>query len=295
MAKTFREWNVEQHWAAAPSVMDFVPADHMAHFIRDTVREQLDLSEIVALTRRRSGLPALSPGDDDGAAAVCVLPGRVLLAAHCPGCEERMDFMAVTGLNRPDFPYGERFSQAPPGGPAGAVRAGAEAVSAAGLVKLGHVSLDGTKIKASASKHKAMSYERMRETELRLKREVREWFKQAQSADAAKIASTATRGAAMSCPTGWLDKQRRIARSAKPGRRWKPKRAPLAKRLRNRRRSETLPIGKAASCTKSGKEYVQGYQRSGGRRLPGASDCRAEPEHCANDVQQLARRSSKSS
>ena len=48
MSKTFREWNVEQHWLLPPSVMDFVPADHIAHFIRDTVREQLDLSEVLA-------------------------------------------------------------------------------------------------------------------------------------------------------------------------------------------------------------------------------------------------------
>jgi hypothetical protein len=48
MSKTFREWNVEQHWLLPPSVMDFVPADHIAHFIRDTVREQLDLCEILA-------------------------------------------------------------------------------------------------------------------------------------------------------------------------------------------------------------------------------------------------------
>jgi hypothetical protein len=48
MSKTFREWNVEQHWLLPPSVMDFVPADHIAHFIRDMVREQMDLSEILA-------------------------------------------------------------------------------------------------------------------------------------------------------------------------------------------------------------------------------------------------------
>ncbi len=43
-----REWNVEQHWLLPPSVMDFVPADHIAHFIRDTACEQLDLSAILA-------------------------------------------------------------------------------------------------------------------------------------------------------------------------------------------------------------------------------------------------------
>ncbi len=53
----------------------------------------------------------------------------------------------------------------------------------AGLVKLGHVSLDGTKVKANASKHKAMSYGRMQEEEKRLEAEVRELLKKAQEMD----------------------------------------------------------------------------------------------------------------
>jgi hypothetical protein len=48
MAKTFRDWDVEQGWLLPPSVMDFVPADHLAHFVRDTVRGSLDLSAIHA-------------------------------------------------------------------------------------------------------------------------------------------------------------------------------------------------------------------------------------------------------
>ena len=47
MAKTFREWNVEQGWLLPPSVLDFVPADHVAHFVRETVREQLDLAAVL--------------------------------------------------------------------------------------------------------------------------------------------------------------------------------------------------------------------------------------------------------
>ena len=59
---------------------------------------------------------------------------------------------------------------------------------AAGLVKLGHVALDGTKVKANASKHKAMSYERMEETERRLEAEVHTLLEQAQQVDAAEDA-----------------------------------------------------------------------------------------------------------
>jgi transposase len=104
MAKTFREWNVEQHWLLPPSVMDFVPADHIAHFVRDTVREQLDLSEILApYEKEERGYPPYNP----------VMMTALLLYAYCQGvyssrriargCEEPMDFMAVIGLNRPDF------------------------------------------------------------------------------------------------------------------------------------------------------------------------------------------------
>ena len=58
----------------------------------------------------------------------------------------------------------------------------------AGLVKLGHVAIDGTKIKANASKHKAMSYERMNETERRLQKEVEELLRSAATADEAEDA-----------------------------------------------------------------------------------------------------------
>jgi transposase len=104
MAKTFRAWNVEQRWLRPPSVMDFVPADHVAHFVRDTVREQLDPSEIMAPYEKEDrGYPPYHP----------VMMTALLLYAYCQGvyssrriahaCEDRVDFMAVTGLNRPDF------------------------------------------------------------------------------------------------------------------------------------------------------------------------------------------------
>ena len=47
MSKTFRDWDVEQGWLLPPSVLDFVPPDHLSHFVRDTVRESLDLSAIM--------------------------------------------------------------------------------------------------------------------------------------------------------------------------------------------------------------------------------------------------------
>ena len=60
--------------------------------------------------------------------------------------------------------------------------------SKAGLIKLGHVAIDGTKVKASASKHKAMSYKRMTETEARLEQEIKELLRQAEQTDAVEDA-----------------------------------------------------------------------------------------------------------
>jgi len=213
MSKTFREWNVEQHWLLPPSVMDFVPPDHIAHFIRDTVREQLDLSEVLApYEKEERGYPPYNP----------VMMTALLLYAYCQGvyssrriargCEERMDFMAVTGLNRPDFRTVSDFRKRHLDALQGLFEQVLTLCQQAGLVKLGHVSLDGTKIKANASKHKAMSYDRMRETEKRLKHQVRDWFRQAKSTDEAedRLHGATRRGDEM--PSWVADKQQRITK-----------------------------------------------------------------------------------
>src|SRR6059036_4084985 len=165
MAKTFREWSVQQQLLLPPSVLDFVPPDHLAHFVRDTVAEELDLSAIVETYDEERGYPPYHP----------VMMTALLLYAYCQriyssrriarACAERVDFMAVTALQRPDFRTIATFRRrhlAP-------LRALFQQVLVlcrrAGLVRLGHVALDGTKIRANASKHKAMSYRRMQERE----------------------------------------------------------------------------------------------------------------------------------
>ena len=81
----------------------------------------------------------------------------------------------------------------------------------AGLVKLGHVALDGTKIKANASKHKAMSYERMKRREAELQAEVDRWLAAAEAADVEEDKLHGTkRGDEM--PDWVADKQKRLAK-----------------------------------------------------------------------------------
>ncbi len=212
MSKTFRAWNVDQVWLFPPSVRDFVPAKHVAHFVRETVRTELDLKAIFASYTEERGYPPYHPammvalllyGYSRG-----VYSSRQLACA----CEERVDFMAVTGISRPDFrtiaefrrrhlkALGDLFVQV--------LRLCREA----GLVKLGHVALDGTKIKANASKHKAMSYGRMRETEAKLEAEVKAWFARAAAVDAEEDRTHGRERRGDELPDWVADKQQRLAR-----------------------------------------------------------------------------------
>ena len=61
MAKTFRPWDLEQGWLLPPSIHDFVPPEHLAHFVRDTVREELDLSAILNEYNEERGYPPYHP------------------------------------------------------------------------------------------------------------------------------------------------------------------------------------------------------------------------------------------
>src|SRR5882762_4086388 len=61
MSKSFRDWNVDQVWLLPPSINDFVPADHVAHFVRDTVRTALDLGLIYRSYRSERGQAPFHP------------------------------------------------------------------------------------------------------------------------------------------------------------------------------------------------------------------------------------------
>ena len=61
MSKLFRPWNLEQQWLLPPSIHDFVPADHLSHFVLDTVRETLDLTAILEVYMERRGQPPYHP------------------------------------------------------------------------------------------------------------------------------------------------------------------------------------------------------------------------------------------
>ena len=99
-------------------------------------------------------------------------------------CSERADFMMIVAGDAPDFRTISDFRKRHLKALAGLFVQVLKLAETAGLVKLGHVALDGTKIKANASKHKAMSYGRMKKREAELQAEVDRWLAAAEAADA---------------------------------------------------------------------------------------------------------------
>jgi transposase len=212
MAKTFRAWEPEQRWLLPPAVEEFVPPGHLAHFVRELVREELDLAAILAAYDDERGQPPYHP----------VMMTALLLYAYCQGvyasrriaqaCEQRLDFMAVTALGQPDFRTISDFRKRHLGALSGLFTQVLKLCAQVGLVKLGHVALDGTKIKANASKHKAMSYGRMKQAEAALAAEVAGWLERAAAADAADDAALGTGQRGDELPAWVHEKQQRLAK-----------------------------------------------------------------------------------
>lgn len=210
MAKTFREWNLQQDLLFPPSVLDLVPKGHLAHFVRDTVVENLDLSAILESYTEERGYPPYHP----------VMMTALLLYAYCQGiyssrrmakaCQERVDFMAVTAMQKPDHrtisDFRKRHLEALKGLFVQILRL----CQKAKLVSLGHVALDGTKIRANASKHKAMSYDRMKKAEPELAAEVARWLSAAEAIDAREDEEFGPDRRGDELPDWVADKQKRL-------------------------------------------------------------------------------------
>jgi transposase len=212
MSKKFRAWDVDQGWLLPPSVHDFVPAGHLAHFVRDTVREGLDLSALLATYDEERGQPPYHPAMMVALLLYGYARGVYSSRRLSQACEERVDFMAVTGLNRPDFRTVAEFRRRHLGALSGLFVQVLELCRSAGLVKLGHVAVDGTKLKANASRHKAMSYGRMKQAEPRLAAEVAAWLAAAEAADTAEDAEHGADRRGDETPDWMADKAQRLAR-----------------------------------------------------------------------------------
>src|SRR6185312_6061985 len=175
MSKVFRPWKTDEVWLLPPSVAEFVPAGHPAHLVRDLVSEELDLSAIMGAYTEVKGYPPYHPAMMVALLLYAYRSGIYSSRRIARGCEERLDFQAVTALNRPDFRTVSDFRKRHLEALADLFKQVLLLCRRAGLVGFGHVALDGTKIKANASKNKAMSYGRMAKAEDQLAAEIAAW------------------------------------------------------------------------------------------------------------------------
>src|SRR5438876_2743490 len=191
--KTYRPWEPERYQHEAQSPAAKLPEGDLVFFLLDTVR-RLDVSRFYAPYEQETrGAPPFDP-----AMMVCLL-----LYAYCVGvfssrkialaCERNLAFVAIVGPDRPDFrtisdfrkmhleAFKDVFVQV--------VRLAAET----GLVQLGNVSTDGTKIQGNASRHKAMSYGYMQKEVERVREDIEALVTQAHQQDESDDAALGSR------------------------------------------------------------------------------------------------------
>ncbi len=185
MSKKFRNCDLNQAYLLPPSLQDWLPEGHLARFVAEVV-EALDLAAIYA---------TYEAGDGRGLAAYHPrMMVRMLIYGYCRGVAssrrieratyEDVAFRYLAADQHPDHDTIATFRQEHLVPLAQLFVQVLQLCQRAGLVKLGHVALDGTKIKANASKHKAMSYERMEKAEKELAAEVQSLLAEAARVDA---------------------------------------------------------------------------------------------------------------
>ena len=187
MTKCFLADDIDQVLLMPPSLHDWLPESHLARFVADLM-ESLDLSAFYRSYDEKDGRGQ--------AAYHPLMMVRLLLYGYCIGVVssrqiekrtyEDVAFRYLSAGEHPDHSTINEFRKRHLGALAGLFVQALQLCEKAGLIKLGHVALDGTKLQANASKHKAMSYGRMSEAEEKLKAEVEELLKRAEAADAAE-------------------------------------------------------------------------------------------------------------
>lgn len=209
MSKEFRPWKIDEVQLLPPSVQDYVPANHLCRLIVALVREELDLSAIAGRYRSELGQPPFDPWMMTALLLHGYANGVYSSRRIAKAAVERADFMMIVAGDPPDFRTIAEFRKRHLKALAELFVQVLQLAEQAGLVKLGHVALDGTKIKANASKHKAMSYQRMKRREAELAEEVDRWLAAAEAADAQEDKRHgSTRGDEM--PQWVADKQKRL-------------------------------------------------------------------------------------
>lgn len=207
--RPYHPFTPDQAFLLPPALTEVIDPADPVHVVRRAV-EELDLEAVHAALRAERGRPPFHPKAMVG----------LLLYGACRGvyasrrlqwaCRHDVSFMYLMGGAKPDFHTISSFRKRFQAQLEGLFEQVLALCAAAGLVRLGHVSLDGTKLRASASKHKAMSYGRMIVKEQTLEAEIKRWFEEAERQDVADDAEYGPDDDGFSLPPELAEVEKRL-------------------------------------------------------------------------------------
>jgi transposase len=212
MAKTYRPYLPDQILLLPPSLRDWLPDNHLAYFLSDLI-DQLDLRAIEGpYEQEERGYPPYHPR----------MMTKILVYGYCVGVfssrrlqkrlQEDVAFRVLAAGNEPDFRTISDFRKIHLQALEGLFRQVLRMALELGAMKVGRVAIDGSKLGANASKHKAMSYQRMKEQEKRLREEVRRLLQQAEAMDAAEDAEYGPKNIGDELPAELARREERLQR-----------------------------------------------------------------------------------
>lgn len=267
MTRAFRPYSLEQQLLLPPDLREWVPEGDLVWFLSDTV-DELDLSAIINSYEHGDGRgqPPYHP-------AMMV---KLLVYAYCVGLPssrkiERathrdVAFRALAGNQHPDHDSIAEFRRRHLPALANLFVQVLRLCQAAGLVTLGHIALDGTKIRANASRHKAMSYARMEQTERQLQDEVRRLLADAERVDAAEEAEFGPGRRGDELPAELARRETRLAKIRA-----------LKAALEREARERAAQAADAARAKLAAREQRTGRQKSRPAKVPDPGAARPAP------------------
>jgi transposase len=186
MTKTYRDWSTDQNYLFPPSPHDWLPEGDLVYFLLDTVAT-IDLSPVFAhYERELRGQPPFHPRMMVALLLYCYATGTRSSRKIMRRCQTDVACRVIVGEDVPDFRTISDFRKIHLARLEALFVEVLKLCALAGLAKVGTIALDGTKVKANASRHKAMSYERMKAEEIRLKEEIAKLLADAEAADEAE-------------------------------------------------------------------------------------------------------------
>ena len=291
MGKSYRPYYPDEELLLPPSLREWLPENHLAYFVSDVV-DHLDLSAIEKVYgAEKRGQPPYDPR----------MMTKLLVYAYCVGVfssrriqrrlVEDIAFKVLAAGNEPNFRTISDFRKIHLEALEGLFEQVLKIALEAGAMKLGRVALDGTKMKANASKHKAMSYDRMKDKEKQLRDEVKQLLEQAETADAAEDAQYGKNRRGDELPE---ELQRRESRLKKI----KEAKRVVEARAREKvaaegadpkeakpQRQRSVQLHRSGIAHYEGRGWLcAGLQRAGGGGTRTAVDCR--PERHSSDQRQ---------